>query len=299
MSDTVAKSREKVEDVLNTNQPGKQNAKLSPFQVLKGVIVQPQVTFTRLRNADRGHLWLVFLLNIISISLLFFATAIAQNTRVQSYAFPVAGYTPGEGGFTRGEGRFTPTAVVESDNGQAVTPQINASQSSTMLSYIVSIASSFGGVMVGYFFCAFIVFSMSFVLGGKATYFHVLRLSVWALLPLAFRKIIQAIASFITGGIPLTGISAVLTSQEALDMPTLNALLGQFDIYLIWSMILLGVGTAVTSKLNTGKSATIVIIYLVLAAGMILGLMAVGGAINELFGSQFNLNFLLGRRGIR
>ena len=320
MSDSITAPQEKVEDALVGNQLGQQHAKLAPFQVLKGIIVQPRATFTRLRNAERGHWWLVLLLNIIAISLLSFATVKAQNTGFQSSALPVegfapreggfapqeggfapqeGGFAPQEGGFARGEGRFIPPAATESVNGQTATPVDNASQSSTLLSDAVPIVSSVGGVVVGYLFCSFVVFSMSFLLGGRVTYAQIFRLAAWASLPLAFRKLVQAIASLVTGGMPAPGISAVMTTQEALDMPTLHTLLGNLDFYLIWSMVLLGVGTAVTSKLNKGKSATIVIIYLVLAVGVILGLMAASGALNELFGGQFNLNLLTGGTRLR
>lgn len=306
MSDSIAAPQEKIENVLVSDQSGQQHAKLAPFQVLKGIIVQPRATFTRLRNAERGHWWLVLLLNIIAISLLSFATTKAQNTGFQSFALPAegfasqeGGFAPREGGFARGEGRLIPPAATESVNGQTATPVDNASQSSTLLSDAVPIVSSVGGVVVGYLFCSFVVFSMSFVLGGKATYGQVFRLAAWASLPLAFRKLVQAIASLLTRGIPAPGISAVMTSQEALDMPTLHTLLVHLDIYLIWSMVLLGVGTAVTSRLNKGKSATVVIVYLVLAAGVILGLVAASGALDELFGGQFNLNVLTGGGRLR
>ena len=77
----------------------------------------------------------------------------------------------------------------------------------------------------------------------------------------------------------------------------LQLLLGHIDIYLVWSMVLLGVGTVATSRLSKRKGAAVVIIYLVLAAGVIVGLTAASGALSELFGGQFNLNILT--RGAR
>jgi hypothetical protein len=62
-------------------------------------------------------------------------------------------------------------------------------------------------------------------------------------------------------------------------------------------MVLLGVGIGVTSKLSKRKSVAIVIIYLALAAGVIVGMAAASGALSELFGGQFNLNILT--RGAR
>jgi hypothetical protein len=294
MADSIAATQERVENSPVGNQPDQEKGKLTPFQVLKGIIIQPQATFTRLRSAERGHWWLAFLLSAITIALLSFATVNAQNTTSQGFASPA-------GNFTRQQATPTPQAAATpragSAAGQTATPVAAAEQSSTLLDYVVAIVAGVGGVVLGYLFCSFVVFGMSIVFGGKATYSQVFRMAVWAALPLAIGNLVQAIASLVTGGTPNPGLSAALTSQEALDMSALQALLGHLDVYLVWSTVLLGVGTVVTARLSTRKSATVVVIYLVLAAGVIVGLTAASGALSALFGGQFNLNILT--RGTR
>jgi hypothetical protein len=300
VADSIAAPQKHRESSPVGNQPGQGKARLAPFQVLKGIIVQPRATFVRLRSAERGHWWLVLLLSAIAISLLSFATVSVQNTRLQGFTLPSGESTPQtaptpQAAATPRQARSTPQAG--SVYGRTATPVADAGQSSTVLGYVLPIVAGVGGVVLGYLFCSFVVFGMSIVFGGKATYTQVFRMAAWASLPLAIGNLVQSIASLVTGGTPAPGLSAVLTSQEALDMPALQALLGHLDVYLIWSMVLLGVGTVVTSKLSKRKSATVVIIYLVLAAGVIVGLTAASGALGELFGGQFNLSILT--RGTR
>jgi hypothetical protein len=305
MTDPTAAPPEHVENPLVGDQLGRQKARFAPLQVLKGVIVQPRATFTRLRNAERGHWWLILLLNVIAICLLSYATVNAQNTGFQRFALPsgesaLRQATPGQGGGSWPQQtvstsrRTVSTPQAGSVSGQTATSDDSASALSTVLSYAGPVVSGVGGVVLGYLFCSFVVFGMSIVFGGKATYAQVFRMAAWASLPLAIRSFVQAIVSLVTGRTPAPGLSAVMTTQEALDMPLLHTLLGYLDIYLIWSMVLLGVGTAVTSRLSKRKSIAIVIIYLVLAAGVIAGLMLAGDALNDLFGGQFNLGVLFG-----
>jgi hypothetical protein len=276
------------------NQSNQQEPRLTPFALLKGILVRPRATFTRLRSAKRGYGWLALLLAVVAISLLSYATIHAETAAPQGFALPSGTYAPRQGGFTP---RTTTTPTAGTNNAQTGTQAAGTSQSSATGTYVVPILSSIGGVALGYLFCSFVVFSMSIIFGGKATYAQVFRMVVWALLPLAIGNLIHVVASLMTGGVPVPGLSAALTSQESQDLSMIQVLLGHIDVYLVWSMALLGVGTVATSRLSNRKSAAVVLIYLALAAGVIVGLTAASGALSELFGGQFNLNILT--RGTR
>jgi hypothetical protein len=139
-------------------------------------------------------------------------------------------------------------------------------------------------VILAYLLGAFVVFGMSFVLGGKITFKQGFRLMVWSTLPLAIRRLVQAVVSLVTARMVAPGLSAVLTLRESFSLPLLTAILQHIDVYLIWSAVLLGIGTAVTARLSRGKAIAVVLTYLLIAGGIILGFAALSGFVAGLFG---------------
>jgi hypothetical protein len=248
---------------------------LSPLGTLTGVIMRPRATFEKMRQAERGHWWLVFAITVLAVILLAVATTTAQSRMMQ--------------GFTPPQGTEIPEGAVVSGTG--------ANATSGIVRVALALTTGIVGAIVGYLLQTVVILGLGLVLGGKATFRQIFRMAAWTTLPIAVRKLIQAATGLVAGATPASGLSAALTLQEASSMPVLNTLLANIDIYMIWSMILLGIGVAVTSKLSKGKSAIAVVVYAVIALAALLALDAAGNAISGLLGG--GLGFGMGGPGGR
>ena len=229
---------------------------LSPVDILVGVVIRPRETFEKLRETGRGYWGVMLAITAVGILLLAAAGAVAQSRMFQSI--------------------------------QASGSAVAMGQPAAVLQVIGALVTGTIGVLVGYLFRACVVFVSGLVMSGRANGFQqIFRMAVWTTLPLALRTVVQAIASFVSGGASTAGMSGVLSIGESFSMPTLSLLLSQFDIYLIWSVVLLGIGAAATSKLDRKKAIIVVVVYLVLALAATLALNAIGGAVGNLFGGGF------------
>jgi hypothetical protein len=238
---------------------------LSPLGTLAGVVMHPRATFEKMRQAERGHWWLVFAITVLAVILLAVATTTAQSRMMQGFT-PPQGATIPEGATTSGAGANATLGIVR---------------------VALALTTGIVGAIVGYLLQTVVILGLGLVLGGKATFRQIFRMAAWTTLPVAVRKLIQAITSLVAGATSASGLSAALTIQEASSMPVLNTLLANIDIYTVWSMILLGIGVAVTSKLSKGKSVIAVVVYMVIALAALLALNAAGNAISGLLGGGF------------
>lgn len=261
MSDTTTSSTDA--SALQSSEGQEQvEEKLTPGRLIVGILLRPRQTFTRLREAPKGYWLIVLLITILAVALLAFATVYPQQQRFSNYTPP--------------EGMELPEGVSEQDFTQ---PSVGLQ--------VIGVAIAGGvGVVLSYLLCAFIVFSMSFILGGKVTFKQVFRVSVWSTLPLILRRLIQAVAALVAGGTPAPGLTAVMTIQEAASLPAVYNLLSNFDVYLVWSLVLLGIGVSVTSRLSKSKSAIVVIAYVVVGVLIVLGLAAISGFLGGLTGGS-------------
>jgi hypothetical protein len=180
MADPLFGSQERAENPPAGSPPEQKEARLTPFAILKGIIARPRATFTRLRGVERGHWWFALLLGVLAISLLSYATVHAETSTLQGFVSPSGAYGQRPGGFTP---RTTATPTAGSTYEQTDSQTASAAQPSTTGGYVVPLVSGVGGVILGYLFCSSVVFSMSIVFGGKATYTQTFRMVLWASLP--------------------------------------------------------------------------------------------------------------------
>jgi hypothetical protein len=246
---------------------------LGRIGILTGIAIRPRATFEGLREVKRGHWWLVFLITVAAVILY---TAISAS--VMSRA-------------TQG---FIQSSGVGAGEASVGVPQVTRT-ASVLMTVVVPLVSGVITILAGYAFRSLIVFGTSLILGGTATFKQIFRMAAWTTLPLALRRIVQTVAVASTQGRIVSGLSGALTVVEANQLPFLNTLLGQIDIYVVWSMILLGIGTAITAKLSKGKSLVAVLAYLALA---VVGLLIFSLASNAL-GSLTGVRLLPGVGGPR
>ncbi len=247
-------------------------------QGLVGILIRPRATFEAMRHARRTHWWLVLVLMAAATALLIYATA-------QARANLFTGVVPLEG--------LEPPAGIEAPQG--VGPSSSTSILATILPAIMGIA----GVVIGYIVCVVVIFGMGLAMGGKATFKQLLPVAVWSTLPLVVRKVIQAAASLVTGRMAVAGFSGLFTMAERVSMPLLYTLLEQLDVYLVWNLVLLGIGVATTSRLKASKAVVIVLTYLAVAAGLLLASNAAYSVLSELLGANLRMPGLMGPPGRR
>lgn len=292
---------------------------LTAFGALLGVIIRPRATFRRMREAKRGHWWVVLLLTLVTVVLL---TLVTSTLRARQFAEFQAqreaaqaesggesvtpndgaqGNAPGNfqgggppGGFA-GAGGGPPGGGVRVAGGFGANPagfllrRISDGGSNdgtftgpttSALGTAISAGTSTVTTLLGYLLRGLLVLVLGLVLGGRASFKQVFRMGVWTTLPFVIRNAIQLIATAVTGRIPVSGLAGLAFGAGGVS-PVLAVILSNIDIYLIWSLILLGVGVAATTQLSRIKSAVVALGYWLVTIAASLGWVAL---IPTLFG---------------
>jgi hypothetical protein len=264
----VLKSTSDVEEAPLTT-PDNEEVKISIIQALIGIVIRPVSTFQRLQDSKRGYWWLVLAITLVILILSALASANVTSRAIRTFSSLSANPT-----------------VITGD--QAAAAQQFQSPSLLLLIALPLV----GGLLLtlaDYFLRSLIVFAMSLVLGGKATFKQAFRMSVWTTIPYAFRHIVQSIAMFATGGQAVSGLSAILTTAESRAIPILNYVLSYIDFYMLWSAILLGIGTVITAKISKGKGLAVMVAYLGIALAGALILFAISSALGGVLGGGAGL----------
>jgi hypothetical protein len=240
----------------------------TPFQALVGVITRPRATFGSMRDAERGHWWVVFLVALIALVLNTVATVPIQVEASQA-AF--------EAQMSQMEGL---------DEAQmAQVEQTQAIMSSTAVLSAIGTVTGIIGLLIGYGIRAGVLFALGMVLGGQASFKQIWRMAVWTTLPMAVGTFVSAIAIVATGQLPAAGLTYALTEPElAAASPLVIAILGRIDLYMIWSLVLIAIGIRATVRLSTAKSALIAAVFWLLGTGWAVGTAAIGQALTNVFG---------------
>ncbi|NDJ34198.1 MAG: hypothetical protein GYB64_05985 [Chloroflexi bacterium] len=209
--------------------------RLSPPQAFLGVLLRPKATFETMRDVPTAHWWVVAVVAVLGLVLSRVGDTLAQRNVINA-TLEAGGVTAGGGG----------TALL-------------------VFGLVVSIVIGLIGLAIGYLIRGGLTFGLSLALGGKTNFKQAFRMAVWTALPEAIGGLLIGIASLLTGRSPAQGLSAALSAQEALEMPIVNAVLSQVDIFLIWGFVLLAIGAAVTARVNNIKGLIIAAAFYVLA----------------------------------
>jgi hypothetical protein len=135
--------------------------------------------------------------------------------------------------------------------------------------YIMPMLGSLSGLWLGWLLLAALLHFGSTLLGGRGSMQSALNIVAWASLPFALRDILRIVYMLSAGhAINSPGLSGFLSTPGFLAQ-----LLTRVDIFLIWQIVLLVIGLAITDSLPRGKAAAgvIVVMSLVLLAQAGLG----------------------------
>lgn len=142
------------------------------------------------------------------------------------------------------------------------------------------------GPLIGVLFYVVIaaVFLLAFRLfGGQGTFTQSLSATLYAWVPLVLFSIVMTAIIAMKGSWDPTQLATLVKSNPAflVDMkaqPVLFALLSSFDVFTIWTLVLMSFGYAAMSKLSRAKSAVLVFSIYFAWVFVKLGLAAINAA---------------------
>jgi hypothetical protein len=138
-----------------------------------------------------------------------------------------------------------------------------------VFNYVMPMVGSLTGLWVGWLLLAALLHFGSTLLGGRGSMQSALNIVAWASLPFAVRDMLRIVFMLIAGhAIVSPGLSGFTTTPGFVAQ-----LLTRLDIFLIWHVILLIIGFAISDSLPRGKALTgvVVVVLLVLFARAGLG----------------------------
>ena len=248
--------------------PAAQAAELTPVGALTGVLLWPRRTFERLREAERGHWWLVFVLALIVLVFNTVATVPVQVAVQQAVFEEQMGQL----------GDLPPEQQAQIEQTQRIF-------SSTAMLSAIGTLTGIVGLVLGYAVRAGVLFLLGLALGGHASFKQVWRMAVWATLPLVIGNLVGAVVVLATGQFPAAGLTYIYTDAELASVsPIVQSILGSIDLYVVWSLVLIAVGMAATARLSRAKSAGVAAAFWLLGTGLSAALAAAGQAVARAFG---------------
>lgn len=120
--------------------------------------------------------------------------------------------------------------------------------------------------------------------GGEGNYVQALSTTIYAWMPMTLKGIVMAIVAMARENVdPQTIGTTLVKSNPAFlvdmkEQPVLFALLTSFDVFSIWSLVLMIIGFAALSKVSRKKAAAIVISLWAVVIVFKMGMAAMGAA---------------------
>ena len=148
-----------------------------------------------------------------------------------------------------------------------------ATQGPTFM-YIIPMVCSLTGLWLGWLVLAGLLHLGSTLFGGRGSMQSALNVVAFASLPFALRDLLRAIFMLATGGV----ISSPGLSGFAASAGLVSQVLRYTDIFLVWNIILLVIGFAVSDGLTRGRAfvTVLVVMAIVLLAQAGLGTLISG-----------------------
>ncbi len=248
--------------------PSAAAGKLTPFGTLLGVLFRPRATFAAMRDAERGYWWVVLVLGILALVLVTVAVV------------PI-------------EAKLAQDALAAQQEGMELSAEQQAQMEQTQR--IMTSQATLGALgivggivtmLIGFGARSGLLFLFGLAFGARVEFKQVWRMGVWTMLPGVVRSVVSAIAVFVTGELPAAGLSAIYVSntEVAGASAALVAILGKIDIYIFWSLVLVGMGMVATLKLSKVKASMTAVFTWLLGLGWVVAWAAIGQQIGRAFG---------------
>jgi hypothetical protein len=130
---------------------------------------------------------------------------------------------------------------------------------------------------------ALVLFGAFRIMGGDLGFKQSFSATLYAWMPLTIFSIIMTVVIVMRGSIDPTHVATVVKSNPAFlvdlkEQPVLYSLLSSFDVFTIWTIVLLIFGFAAASKFSRAKSAAIVLSLWFVMLVIKVGFAALGAA---------------------
>ncbi len=247
---------------------------MSFFKILPGVLFRPRATFAELfgEMAQPGKAWLLIAL----FALLLAGASAALNT--SAIMQRASAFNPGASEQTitiQGSEVQSPQPVGEGSfpaQGGGPPPQASA---------LVAVGGSIGtlvAVLAGWFVWAVGLLIGGTLTGGRSTFGNMFKMVVLAATPLIARSLVQVVA-LAAGSQPILnpGFAGFLPIESGALNVLLRSVLGSLDLFVMWNLAMLAIGTSVVARMATRKAIAlvlvigVVIVLLSSAPAMLLG----------------------------
>lgn len=146
--------------------------------------------------------------------------------------------------------------------------QAQANMASPLFTYVFPGVKLIAGLWISWFLLGSLLHLGLTLAGSRSSNASALNLAAWASVPLAIRLIVQIVFTLATGNLVANpGLAGLYTPGEGSFPLFLRALLAAVDIYVIWRLVLLGIGAGNMAGLPRLRTwvVTIVVVLLLMA----------------------------------
>jgi hypothetical protein len=224
------------------------------WRALFGWIDQPKKTLRYVIKEPKWPLWLapalIVLVAVIIVSVVS-APFVSQMSRQQAE-----------------EQIQAQMASLPQEQAEQMTASLETFTSPLFLA-VTTIALTTLGLIVTWLVRGALLFFVGYFLGTDSRYIQMFTLVLWAWLPFALRDLVQAVYVLLNGQLAINkGLSFLVASGDQVQNAgnLLYGFLAQIDIFLVWHLLLVGIGIAVSTRSTSTKTALATIGYWIVTA---------------------------------
>jgi hypothetical protein len=244
---------------------------MSLFEILPGVLFRPRATFAEIfgEMAQPGKAWLLIAL----LALLLAGASAALNT--SAIMQRASAFIPGaseqtvtiQGSEVQSSQPVSEGSIPVQEGGPP--PQTSA------LAVVGGSVGTLVAIVAGWFVWAVGLLLGGTLTGGRSTFGNVFKMVVLAATPLIVRSLVQ-VGALAAGSQPVLnpGFAGFVPIEAGALNILLRSLLGSLDVFQLWNLALLVIGTSVVSRMAARKA-----VVLVLVIGIIIVLLSSAPAI--------------------
>ena len=217
------------------------------FSWIPAILLKPRSTI-ELINKEQKHIWLtpLVVLSALAILVVMIAAPIRRNAIQMGLTTP-------------------PDFQYYSADQQAQFYTAQATQTSPLFMYVFPILFGLVAIWLSWFILGSVLHLALTLSGRRAVSIRSYNMVVWAMVPLGVRYLVQIIAMIATKStINRAGLSGLVGADPTGVMAYVAALLGLIDIFFIWQIVLLILGTRDYSGLASRKAlgATLITLFI-------------------------------------
>lgn len=164
-----------------------------------------------------------------------------------------------------GQIQFPPGWEYYTPEQQAQFQQAMTATSGPVFTYLLPAIMTILGIYLGWLLLGWVLHLLLTLFGGRGSSQQTLNITAWALLPVAIRDIIRIVAMWNSGQLlTALGLSGFAPTGEGLMAVLLVSLLALVDLYLLWQIGLLALGSRLVANVSRLKGWVAVLIAILL-----------------------------------